>query len=213
MNELVLFVRDAISAGHPRAEIHTVLAQAGWPEDEIDDAFSRFADVPFPIAVPHRHQSGSAREAFLYLVTFVALYTFAIALGTLLCGLVDHFIPDAVADRYAYGNYENEGLRWSIASIIVSFPLYLILTRMHLVSYVRDPERRTSPVRRWLTYLTLFAAACVIIGTLIGLIGGLLGGEFASRGILKLLIVMLIAAAVMFYYLWEMRRGEKEAPR
>lgn len=213
MNELILFVREAFSAGHPRAEVHTVLTQAGWPEDEIDDAFSRFADVPFPIAVPHRRQSGSAKEAFLYLVTFVALYTFAIAFGALLSGMVDHYIPDPVADRYAYGDYQNEGLRWSVASIIVSFPLYLILTRMHLVNYVRDPERRTSPVRRWLTYLTLFAAACVIIGTLIGLISSLLGGEFAMRGILKLLIAMLISAAVMFYYMWEMRRGEKEAPR
>ena len=210
MNELIAFVREAISKGHQRSEIQAVLAQAGWPEDEIVDAISRFADVQFPIAVPHRRQSGSAREAFLYLVTFVALYTFAISIGALLFGLVDHYIPDLVADRYAYGD-DNEGLRWNIAAIIVSFPLYLILTRMHLASYTRDPECRTSPVRRWLTYLTLFVAANVILGTLIGLIGGVLGGEFASRFILKLLIAMLIAGAILLYYLWEMRRGEKEA--
>src|SRR5512140_2939500 len=109
LNELIAFVREAFSAGHPRTEVRAVLAAAGWPEDEIDDAFSRFADVQFPIAVPHRRQSGSAREAFLYLVTFVALYTFAIAFGALLFGLVDHIIPDPVADRYAYGDSQNEG--------------------------------------------------------------------------------------------------------
>lgn len=215
MNELTVFIRESLSAGHSRSEIHAVLEKAGWPDDEIADALSRFADVEFPIAVPRRKQSGSAREAFLYLVTFMALYIFTIAIGSLLFGMVDNLIPDRVADRYSYGDdqYQNEGFRWAVASIIVSFPLYLGLTRMHLLSYVRDPERRTSGVRRWLTYLTLFVAASVIIGTLIALIGNILGGELVSRIVLKLVVAMLISAAVMAYYLWEMRQGEKAVPK
>ncbi|HTQ09877.1 MAG TPA: DUF5671 domain-containing protein [Fimbriimonadaceae bacterium] len=209
MNELIVFVRDALSAGHSRAEIRSVLDQAGWPEDEVRDAMSRFAEVPFPLAVPNRRQSGSAREAFLYLVTFVALYTFAISFGAILFGLVDHWIPDPLMSRVDSDSIAAEGMRWSIASIVVSFPLYLILTRMHLRSYVKDPERRTSPVRRWLTYLTLFVAVCVVISTLIALIAGILGGDYASQFILKLFIAMAIAGAVLFYYLWDLRRGEK----
>src|SRR5579862_5428183 len=104
MNELTVFIRESLSAGHPRSEIAAVLKQAGWPEDEIGDALSRFADVEFPIAVPRRKQSGSAREVFLYLVTFMGLYIFAVSMGCLLFGMVDTYIADRVADRYLYGD-------------------------------------------------------------------------------------------------------------
>ncbi len=103
-----------------------------------------------------------------------------------------------------------EMLRWNIATLVVSFPIYMLLTRYHLRSYVRDPERRSSAVRRWLTYLTLFAAACVVIGTLITLIGGVLGGELATRFLVKCLVVFLISGGVFLFYMWELRIGDKE---
>ena len=209
MNPLLDFVKESLAGGHSRDEIRTVLSQANWPLDEIDDALSRFSDVAFPIPVPTPRRSGSARDAFLYLVTFVALYTTGIALGALLFGIVDHFLPDPLDQS----GYQSDGLRWNIATLIVAFPLYMGLTRMHLHSYVRDPERRTSAVRRWLTYLTLFVAADVVIGTLIALIGEVLGGNMAAPFLLKCLITLLLSGAVFSFYMWELRFGDKEAQK
>lgn len=210
--ELTVFVRDALSAGKSRDEVRAVLVRAGWIGDEIDDALSRFADVEFPVPVPVRRQSGSAREAFLYLVTFLALYTFAIAFGNLLCGLVDTAMPDPVQDPY-YAEDRSEGFRWLLASIIVSFPVYMILTRLHLVSYARDPERRSSAVRRWLTYLTLAVAASTALVTMIVMIANFLGGEQVVRSLMKSAIVIVLSGSVFGYYLWELRGVERQAPK
>jgi hypothetical protein len=209
MNELTAFVREALAAGHDRAEVRDVLRSAGWPEDEVNDALSRFAEAAFPIPVPRRRYSTSAQETFLYLVTFAALYTAAIALGALLFGIVDYYLPDPVRGGYAPSEWELGALRWNMASLIVAFPVYLWLTRMHLGQYAKDPERRTSAVRRWLTYLTLFVASVVVIGTMITLLGNLLGGELPWRIVLKSAVALAISTAVLAYYLWEMRSVHK----
>jgi hypothetical protein len=208
MTEIQAFVKESLVAGHPRFEIATVLGNAGWPSDEVREALDAFAEVEFPIPVPKRRSAGSAREAFLYMVTFFALYTGAIALGTLCCGIVDHFFPDPLADRYAYSSGDFEGLRWSIASLIVSFPIYIGLTRQHLLEYRRDANRRTSAVRKWLTYLTLFVAAAVAVVTLIVLLGNLLGGQIAARFLLKSFVVLAIAGGMFAFYRWEIRSAD-----
>ena len=209
MNEVVAFVRDSLAAGQSREAIREVLAEAGWKSDEIADALSRFSDSDFPVPVPRKKASGWARDAFLYLVTFAALYTTAVALGALLFGVVDHSLPDTLQDRNDYGS-PNDGLRWSIASIVVTFPLYLALTRKHLLDYAKDAARRNSPVRNWLTYLTLYLMAMVEICSFISVIGNVLGGEIASRFILKAMVVIVIAGAIFLFYLWDIRGQDRD---
>ena len=75
----------------------------------------------------------------------------------------------------------------------------------------KDPEKRSSKVRKWLTYITLFIAAGIIIGDLITVVTGLLAGELTMRFILKALIVLVIAATIFGYYLWSLRQEEKES--
>ena len=75
----------------------------------------------------------------------------------------------------------------------------------------RSPAKRLSAVRRWLTYVTLFLAATVLIGDLITLVYNLLGGELSLRFVLKVLVVGTIAGAIFGYYLRDLRREEKEA--
>lgn len=207
--ELTHFVRAALEKGASREQVRAALLQSGWPQDEIDDALARFAEIDFPVPVPVRRTSGSASEAFLYLVTFFLLYTWAISLGNLLAGLVDRWIPEAVNEFDRYASADGP-MRWLIASILVSFPVWYLLTASHLRSYAHDPERRSSPVRRWLTYLTLFVAATVLVITLIVLVAESLGGDYFLRTALKSGIVLAIAGGVFLFYRWELRMGEKE---
>lgn len=209
MRELSIFIHDALQKGHSRTEVRDVLSRAQWPEDEIEDALSRYAEVPFDVPVPQRKHSASAREAFLYLVTFTALYISAISIGALVFGLIDSWITDPLEEQYYYGSISG-GLAQNIASILVSFPLYLYLTRMHLRCYKSEPERRTSDIRRWLTYLTLFIGSCTMIGTLITLLGAILEGELLTRLVLKAAAALVIALVVTLYYRWELRFGGEE---
>jgi hypothetical protein len=73
-----------------------------------------------------------------------------------------------------------------------------------------NPVKRLSTIRRWLTYLTLFIAAGVLIGDLITLVYNLLGGELTVRFVLKVITVAAIAGTAFGYYLWDLRREERE---
>ncbi|MNC98380.1 hypothetical protein D3C83_163200 [compost metagenome] len=66
-------------------------------------------------------------------------------------------------------------------------------------------------MRRWLTYLTLFLAAAVLIGDMITLVYNALGGEITIRFALKVLVAAVISGAIFGFYLRDLRREEREA--
>jgi uncharacterized SAM-binding protein YcdF (DUF218 family) len=76
----------------------------------------------------------------------------------------------------------------------------------------RFPEKRGSKVRKWLTYITLFIAAAVIIGDLITLVNYLLSGGLTTRFLLKVATVLLIAGTIFGHYLWDLRQEEQDTP-
>src|SRR5690625_1649109 len=95
-DELRAHVRRALEAGQKRDEIRANLAAAGWGETQIRRALDAWADSPGPLAVPRPRAELSAREAFLYLVMFAALYLTAWYLGALLFELIEIAVPDPV---------------------------------------------------------------------------------------------------------------------
>jgi hypothetical protein len=96
------------------------------------------------------------------------------------------------------------------ASLIIAFPVFLYVSWLLNKAIVKDPEKRSSKIRKWLTYITLFVAAGVIIGDLIALVFNMLGGELTLRFILKVLTVGSIAGSIFGYYLIELRKEEKD---
>ena len=168
---------------------------------------SAFADVDFPVAVPKPKPYLSARQAFLYLISFIALYITAFSFGTLLFQFINNAFPDPIA----FGrSFSESSIRTALASIIVAFPLYLFLMRLLKKAEKKDPEQRQSKIRKWLAYLTLVIAAGIIIGDLITVLSGLLGGELSIRFALKALTVFVITGSIFGYYLRDLRREEKE---
>ena len=208
--ELERFVREALAAGASRQDIASALAAAGWPQEQVLVALAAYADAPFPVPVPKPRPYLSAREAFVYLLLFSTLYLSAWHLGSLLFDLINHVLPDA-----ADPDYRNLGLgrsmRWSLASLLVAFPLFALLARHVGNDVARHPVKRLSPVRRWLTYLTLLIAAGALIGDLIALVYNVLGGEASLRFLLKVGVVAVIAGTVFGYYLGDLRKEEAEA--
>jgi hypothetical protein len=206
-NDIQSFVRESLSRKISRNDIRKALHEANWQDDEIETALGAYADVDFPVPVPRRRPYLSAREAFIYLLLFVCLYLSAYNFGSLLFNFINRWIPDL----QNYGNTDVNGVRMSVASLIVAFPLYLWLTSIMLKAIRKDSEKKSSKIRKWLTYITLFVAAGVIIGDLITLLFNLLGGELTLRFMLKVLTVLLIAGLIFGYYLWDLRKEEKEA--
>ena len=208
MNEdLKTFVKEALSQGQPRKTIKGVLAEAGWKEDEVSAALSNYADVEFSVPVPQRKPYLSAKEAFIYLVLFVCLYISAFFFGSMMFEFIEGWFPDVLE---TWRQSSTETIRMSISSLIIAFPLYLWLTSVMAKAIKRDPDKRSSKIRKWLTYVTLFVAAIFIIVDLITLVFNLLGGDMTIQFLLKILTVLLIAGLIFGYYLWDLKKDEKE---
>ena len=207
--DLAAFVKVGLGRNLPRTDIEDVLLRAGWPGEQVRAALGSFAEIDFPVPVPKPNPSISAREAFLYLVMFNALYISAFSLGSLVFQLINIGFPDpALGVRPE--TLTQEAIRWSVSLLVVTFPVFLFVSRLIHREVARDPSRRASKVRRWLTYLTAFVAAGVLMGDVTTLVYNLLGGELTVRFILKALTVAAIAGTVFGYYLSDLRQDESE---
>ena len=207
--DLTGFIREALNRGVPRDEIRDVLRQADWSDDEVQAALLSFAAVEFPIAVPRPRPSLSAREAFEYLVLFSTLYLTAGGLGSLLFQFIDLALPDPLWSQPRIDAIP-EIVRQSMATLVVATPVFLYTARANSRALALWPLKRTSPVRGWLTYLTLAIAAAVLVGISIDLVYNILGQDVTARYLLKVLTAGGIAGAVFVYYLSDLRRAEKE---
>ncbi|HAV62804.1 MAG TPA: hypothetical protein DCY13_10605, partial [Verrucomicrobiales bacterium] len=206
MNQtLTDFVRDALLRGVPRSEIARALETGGWSAKEIQGALDAFADTDLPVPVPRKRVSSSAKEAFVYLVLFSSLYTAAFAFGSMLFDLINLTLPlpGELAAIWIHS------LRIGIASVVVAFPIFLFMTWQIGRETERNPGQRISPIRRWLTYLTLFVAAIAIVSDLIVLIVTLLEGDLTLRFALKAAVVGLLAGGAFVHYLRDLRRDEQ----
>ena len=210
-DDLIRFVRDALGRGAPRAEIEAVLLRAGWNAAQVAAALDAYSAEPFIVPVPRPRVSLSARDAFVYLVLFSTLYMSAVNFGSLVFDLINRAFPDPVFDGPGTYRAAGDGLRWAIATLVVSFPVFLYVSRITNRELARDPRKRESAVRRWLTYLTLYVAATVLIGDVIMLVYNALGGDMTVRFLLKVLTVGLIAGLIFGNYLKDLRVDEKAA--
>jgi len=202
--QLTDFVQEALLRGVSREDISRSLLEGGWTLKEINTALDGFVDCGLQLPVPRKRVSGSAKETFLFLMLFSALYTMVFALGSVLFDLINLYLPKPgdVTIR-SIGS-----LRYGIASVVVSFPILLFMHRIITREALRNPGQRISPVRRWLTYLTLFVASVSIVTDLITLIVRFLAGDLTPRFVLKVLVVAVMAGIVLFFYLRDLRRDE-----
>jgi hypothetical protein len=209
IQNLELFVRVALEKGASKPEIEQCLQQAGWSADQIKNALGQFADIAFAVPVPKPRPYLSAREAFHYLLLFTTLYLSAYYLGSLLFSFVNLIFPDPVAQGRSWRTVEND-IRLAVSFLVIAFPVFLLMSRRIQREQTSNPVKRLSVIRRWLTYITLFAAASFVIGDLVTLVYYVLGGELTIRFFLKVLIVGMIAGTIFGFYLWDLRREECE---
>lgn len=208
--ELTGFLKEGLDRGLPRERLEEVLLRAGWPTDQVREALARFVDVEFPIPVPRPKPYLIAREAFVYLVLFTTLYVSAFNLGSLLFQFIDRAFPDPAMDPVFALERSREAIRWAIALLVTAFPVFVFVSWTNERAVRRDPIRRLSKVRRWLTYLTLFVAASILLGDVTTLVYNLLGGEVTTRFLLKVLTVGVIAGSVFGYFQRDL--GKEEVP-
>lgn len=138
-----------------------------------------------------------------------SLYVSAVAFITLLFQYINYFFVD-IANPYSYSG---DVVRWTIAILVAVVLAHVFVLRAREKDYASTPEKRHGKLRRWLVYLTLFAAATACIVDFATLVYYFLDGELSARFILKVLVVGAVAGGVFWYYLKDVKREDSVVPR
>src|SRR5882672_10552668 len=198
------FIDTSKSKGAEDEFLAALLTRRGWPAGDVYAALGRYWESATGLAIPERAGAGeSARDAFLYLLSFAALATWTTAVGSMLFEFINHWFPDAISRSSAY--YVRSSVTWQMASVAVAFPIYLLLMKLILREAADHPDRLESGVRKWLTYLALLGTAGAMICDLIWFLDYFLTGELTVRFVLKAATIMLISGAVFAYYIGSLR--------
>jgi hypothetical protein len=195
-DRLAEFTRAALAAGHSRAEAAAALRAAGWADSEIAAALDAWADTSFRPPVPRPGRSVSAAEAFTYGLTFVALALVAGHVTALWFALIGRALPlPGEMPWYSTGT-----IRWSLAVLAVSFPLFLWLDLRAARAGAADPAQRRSAVRGWFAHAALFLAVLGLAGDLVAVLYAFLSGELTLRFAAKATVVAALAGTVFLYF-------------
>ncbi len=204
------FIEGAKAGGVPDQSLVGILTARGWPEKEVYEALAAHYERLTGMEVPRRGTTGTAaKDAFFHLLIFSTLATWTIGLGALAFTLIDRWLADALFSPTYYPGYDIYSAAESMASVLVAFPIYLLVSRSVLRDGRGHPEQLQSPVRKWLTYMALVIAACVFIGDLIAALTYFLRGEITSRFLAKAFVVLVISGGIFFYYFGGLRRSER----
>lgn len=139
------------------------------------------------------------KDFFLWAGAMIALYAGVIAFITLLFQYINYAFQDSL--NYYVDPYQS-GIAYSMASLIVLAPVFLILMRVIRRGIQHDASRGEVWVRRWALYLVVFVAGAAMVVDLIVLLTTFLSGEeLTVRFLLKVLVVLLVAAAGFMHFL------------
>jgi len=133
----------------------------------------------------------------------IALYVSMYSVIALLFSYLNYLLPDALT--YYSGDPYAGGISYSMASLIVFFPIFLILMRLIHGTIRADASRAEIWVRRWAIFFTLFVAALTMAGDLVFLLMYFFNGDVTLRFILKVLVVLAIAGKVFWYFWYEFK--------
>ena len=142
------------------------------------------------------------KDFFLWIAAMIAFYVSVFSFIALLFDYINYAFPDVL--NYYVDPYSGS-IRYEIASILVLFPVFLVLMRLIRNDIQRVPEKKDLWIRRWALFLVVFIAGATIVGDLITLINYFLGGEITTRFLLKVLVVLLVAGGGFLHFLADIR--------
>ncbi len=210
VSDIVIFIERARDRGASDEFVAQMLKQFGWPQRDVERAFFEVYErlTGYPIPAPPSSGTESAKDAFLYLLSFAMLGTWAQALGQLAFIYINRAIPDATQNSYGSSDYD---IAFGLARLIVAYPIYLFMMRLINQELKRYREKHFSGVRKWLTYLTLLIVSIIGVCTLIAFLTSFLRGELTTRFVVKALVVLLIDGGILVYYLKWLKRSPAES--
>ncbi|MDQ5954528.1 MAG: hypothetical protein QG583_456 [Patescibacteria group bacterium] len=148
---------------------------------------------------------------FLSLGVIITLITSVVSALNLFFSTLDKKFPDVLNANYQYGysTYDYESMRMSLATLIIFFPVFLIVSYFWKKAQSRTLGSIDELVRKWLIYILLFLSSLVVVIDLVTLVKYFVSGEITNRFIFKVLAVLVVALYVGIYYMLELKGKDK----
>lgn len=149
-------------------------------------------------------------SAFQNILTFISLAFFSGSLHTLWSIFVNHWVP---TNENAYtGLVSSYLLNSSIATLLVSAPLFVFLFISTNKKYSKQPELKKTRGKRTLNYIILIVTFIILIVRTVSAINTALNDTFTLNFGFNLLVTFVISGFIFTYYLYEVRVEKHPAP-
>ncbi len=152
----------------------------------------------------------NVRDFFINLGAFVAMYVSVVALLNLLFTVINTAYPQI--QMYYYGS--TASISFPVATLIIFFPIFVLLMGVLQRSYMMEPEAKSHSVHRWLVFITLFVSGLTLAADLVTVLYYFIDGQELTGGfLLKILSVFVVALAVFLYFIADLRSKLTPASR
>ncbi len=152
---------------------------------------------------------------FLSFGVLITLVTSVVSFLNLVFETLNKRFPDVLNSSYQYGysTYEYESIRMALSTLVIFFPVFIIISYFWNKFTKQGIGSVDEVVRKWVIYIILFLSSLVVVGDLVTLVRYFISGEITSRFILKALTVLVVAGLVGFYYVFLLREKENSKPK
>lgn len=149
----------------------------------------------------------SPKFFFVSLGLIITLITSVSTFLSLLFETLGKKYPDVLNATYTYGynSYSFETLRTVLATLIIVFPVFIILSYFWKRFSNQELNKYDSFIFKWMIYIIIFLSSIVIIVDLVTLVNYFVSGEITTRFILKVLGTGLVAGLVGWNYIYELK--------
>ncbi len=146
-----------------------------------------------------------ALDVFLYLGIAISLIVSVTNFLQVIFAAVDRKFVD-ILQATVYVDSTASDVRFAIASLVVMFPIYMLLSWYVSRDIVKFLYKQDIFIRKVMIYCTLFITVLTLIGTLVSVIYNYLGGDLSVSFGLKAVSVFVVALALFAYYYYSLRR-------
>lgn len=157
-------------------------------------------------------QSLTPRFFFISLGVLVTLITSVSSFLVLFFETLNQKFPDALNGIYQYGynSYNFDSIRSTLATLIIFFPVFLVLSYFWRKLLKSELGIKDSVIFKWMVYLVIFIASLVVIIDLVTLVRYFVSGEITNRFVFKVLGVLAVSNLVGFNYFFELKNHNTE---
>ena len=150
---------------------------------------------------------------FLCLGVLISLITSVVSFLNLVFSTLDKRFPDVSNATYQYGynTYNYETMRIALATLIIFFPIFLIVFHFWKKFTKKEIGHIDQVLKKWLVYVVLFLSTLVVLIDLVTLVKYFVSGEITIRFVYKVLATFVTAVIIgKYFYISEFWSAEKK---